>query len=62
MTPVVLYGCETWCLTLRKEHRLRAFVKRGLKKIFMPEIDKIRVIRVCRKMHNGELHNFVKYN
>jgi hypothetical protein len=23
--PVVLYGCETWSLTLREEHRLRAF-------------------------------------
>jgi hypothetical protein len=23
--PVVLYGCETWSLTLREEHRLRVF-------------------------------------
>jgi hypothetical protein len=22
---VVLYGCETWSLTLREEHRLRVF-------------------------------------
>ena len=29
--PVVLYGCETWSLTLRKEHRLRVFEKRVLR-------------------------------
>jgi hypothetical protein len=32
--PVVLYGCETWSLTLRKEHRLRVFKKRVLRRIF----------------------------
>jgi hypothetical protein len=31
--PVVLYGCEIWSLTLRKEHRLRAFANRAIKKI-----------------------------
>ena len=30
--PVVLYGCETWSLTLREEHRLRVFEKRMLRK------------------------------
>jgi hypothetical protein len=29
--PVVLYGCETWSLTLRKEHRLRVFENRELR-------------------------------
>jgi hypothetical protein len=28
--PVVLYGCETWSLTLREEHRLRVFENRVL--------------------------------
>jgi hypothetical protein len=28
--PVVLYGCETWTLTLREEHRLRMFESRVL--------------------------------
>jgi hypothetical protein len=32
--PVVLYGCETWSLTLREEHRLRVFEIRELRKIF----------------------------
>ena len=32
--PVVLYGCETWSLTLREEHRLRVFEKKVLRKIF----------------------------
>jgi hypothetical protein len=32
--PVVLYGCETWSLTLREEHRLRVFEKRVLRRTF----------------------------
>ena len=32
--PVVLYGCETWSLTLREEHRLRVFENRILRRIF----------------------------
>jgi hypothetical protein len=32
--PVVLYGCETWSLTLREEHRLRVFANSVLRKIF----------------------------
>jgi hypothetical protein len=33
---IVLYGCETWSLTLREEHRLRVFEKRVLRRIFGP--------------------------
>jgi hypothetical protein len=40
MLPVVLYGCETWSLTLRKEHRLRVFENRVLRGIFGPKRDK----------------------
>jgi hypothetical protein len=32
--PVVLYGCDTWSPTLRKEHRLRVFENRVLRRIF----------------------------
>jgi hypothetical protein len=39
--PVVLYGCETWSLTLRKEHRLRVFANRVLRKIFGPRRDEV---------------------
>jgi hypothetical protein len=35
--PVVLYGRETWSLTLREEHRLRVFEKRVLRRIFGPK-------------------------
>jgi hypothetical protein len=35
--PIVLYGCETWSLTLGKEHRSRVFEKRVLRRIFGPE-------------------------
>ena len=31
---VVLYGCETWSLTLREEHRLKVFENKVLRKIF----------------------------
>jgi hypothetical protein len=37
--PVVVYGCETWSLALREEHRLRVFEKRVLSEIFGPERD-----------------------
>jgi hypothetical protein len=39
--PIVLYGCETWSLTLREEHRLRVFENRVLRKIFGPKREKI---------------------
>jgi hypothetical protein len=52
--PVVLYGCETWSVTLRGEHRLRVFENRVLKGIFGPKRDDVMGER--RKLHNGELH------
>jgi hypothetical protein len=52
---VVLYGCETWSLTLREEHRLRAFENRELRRIFGPKRDEI--MGQWRKLHSGELHN-----
>jgi len=39
--PVVLYGCETWLLTLREEHRLRVFDYRLLKIILRPKRDEV---------------------
>ena len=38
--PVVLYGCETWSPTLREECRLRVFVNKVLRTIFVPKGDK----------------------
>ena len=35
--PVVLYGCETWSITLREESRLRVFENRILRRIFVPK-------------------------
>ena len=37
--PVVLYGCETWSLTLKEEHRLRVSENRVLRRIFGPKRD-----------------------
>jgi hypothetical protein len=52
--PVVLYGCDTWSLTLREEHRLRVFENRVLRRIFGPKRDE--VTGGWRKLHNEELH------
>jgi hypothetical protein len=53
---VVLYGCETWSLTLRNAHRLRVFEKKVLRRIFGPK--RVEVMGCWRKLHNEELHNF----
>jgi hypothetical protein len=39
--PFLLYGCETWSLTLREEHRLRVFENRVLRRIFGPKRDEV---------------------
>ena len=51
--PVVLYGCETWLLTLREERRVKVFENRVLRIIFGPKRDE--VIVEWRKLHNEEL-------
>jgi hypothetical protein len=50
--PVVLYGCETWSLTLREERRLRDFENRVL--IFGPKREEDGL---WRKLHNDEFHS-----
>jgi hypothetical protein len=52
--PVVLYGCKTWFLILREEHRLRLFENRVLRRIFGP---KREVDGSWRKLHNDELQS-----
>jgi hypothetical protein len=47
---VILYGCETWSLTLRDEHRLRVFENRVIRRIFGPKRDE--VTGGWRKLHN----------
>ena len=39
--PVVLYGCETWSMTLREERRLRVFENRVLRRVFGPKRDAV---------------------
>ena len=51
--PVVLYGCETWSLTLREERRLRVFENRVFRRVFGPKRDE--VTGEWRKLHNEEL-------
>ena len=53
--PVVLYGCETWSLTLREERRLRVSEKRVLRRIFRRKRDE--VTGRWRKLHNEELNS-----
>jgi len=42
--PVVLYGCETWSLTLREERKLRVFENMVLRRIFGPRRDEVTCI------------------
>jgi hypothetical protein len=51
--PAVLYGCETWSLTLKEEHRLRVFENRALRRIFGPKRDE--VTGEWRNPHKEEL-------
>jgi hypothetical protein len=51
---VVLYGCETWSLTLREGHGLRVFENRVLRRIFGPIREEDGS---WRKLHKHELHN-----
>ena len=51
----MLYGCETWSLTLREERRLRVFENRVLRRIFGPKRDV--VTREWRKLQNEELND-----
>jgi hypothetical protein len=53
--PVVLYGCETWSLTLREEQRLRVFENRVLRRIFRPKRDE--VTGEWRRVHKEELND-----
>jgi hypothetical protein len=53
--PVVLYGCETWSLTLREGHRLRVFENRVLRRIFGPK--RGEVTGEWSKLHNEELRD-----
>jgi hypothetical protein len=52
--PVVLYGCESWSLTLREEWRLRVFENKVLRRIFGPKRDE--VTGEWRRLHNKELY------
>jgi hypothetical protein len=47
--PVVLYGCETWSLTLRDEYILKVFQNRVLQRDEM--------VGFLRKLHEEELHD-----
>ena len=51
--PDVLYGCETWSLTLTEELRLKVFENRVFGRIFGPK--RVEVTGEWRKLHNEEL-------
>jgi hypothetical protein len=53
--PLVLYGCETWPLALREEHRLRVFEIRVLRRIV--GLKKDEVTGEWRKLRNEEIHD-----
>ena len=55
---VVLYGSETWSLTLRDERRLRVFENRVLRRVFGPKRDEVtgewRKLQLGRPRHRWE--------
>jgi len=53
--PVVLYGCETWSLTLWEERKLRVFENMVLRRIFGPRKDEVK--GEWRRLHNEELND-----
>ena len=53
--PVVLYGCETWSLTLREERRLRVFENSVLKRVFGPK--RVEETGEWRKLRNEGLRD-----
>ena len=53
--PLVLYGCETWSLTLREERKLRVYENIVLRRIFGPRRD--TVTGEWRRLHNEELND-----
>jgi len=53
--PVVLYGRETWSLTLREERKLRVFENMVLRRIFGPR--RGEVTGEWRRLHNEELND-----
>jgi len=53
--PVVLFGCETWSLTLREERKLRVFENMVLRRIFGPRRDE--VTGEWRRLHNEKLND-----
>jgi hypothetical protein len=59
ISHVVLYGCETWSLTLREERRLRVFENRVLMRVFVPKRDEVTE---QRKLRNEELNNLYSPN
>ena len=53
--PGVLYGCESWLLTLREERKLRVFENMVLRRIFGPRRDE--VTGEWRRVHNEEIND-----
>ena len=51
---IVLYGCDTWSLTLREERRLRGFENRVLRRIFGAKRDE--ETGDWRRLHDEELN------
>ena len=54
--PIILYGCETWLLTMWEERKLRVFENKVLRRIFGPRTDD-EVTGEWRRLHNKELND-----
>jgi hypothetical protein len=57
--PVVLYGCESWSLTLRDGHRQRVFENRVLRRVFGPKRDEMT--GGWKKLYSDEIRKLCPY-
>ena len=58
--PVILYGCGTWAVTLREEHRQRVFENGVLRKLFWPKREEITGGSIL--LHYEEHHLYSSQN
>ena len=58
--PVVLYGCETWSLTLKEELRLRVFENRVLRRVFGPKRDEVTGNEELNDLYSPNIFRVIK--
>jgi hypothetical protein len=45
-SPVVLYGCETWSIVLREEHKMKVFINSMLVKMLGHKMENVTMAKI----------------